>query len=525
MLSSTGLLLVLVAQSAPETSRALEIEMTPAGNPQIAIWLEDRDGNFVDTIMVTRLVGTFGLGNRPGRSDFGGSYLFPYGRREMTLPVWAHRRGVEYDRFVFQDCKESWLGWHEATSSPEPFYCRPMTATEMGVDAVSCPTTRFNTDKGMPLRDVNMNDPNCQELANHPRTSFYPPRNDIGTSESLRDWSGVLTMRDINELDAVSRATPRANERFRMTYALPNATAAGDYVVWVEVNQEYDTNASHAYDYFVDPALRDYGVPHVGQPSIVWQVPVTVTASAATFSTLDYAGYGSPDGSDGDLRPPDATITTDKEGSGTGRLHVANDYRVQVRYSPNSSCLTPPTVNDLAAVALDWQAVEIRFTTDDEVARYEVRYQPGRDSIANEDDFLLAVPGPDIDDAMTRQFLPLESLQADSLYTVAVRSYNLCGEPSDIQTVVVRTPERIYATVDACFIATAAYGSKYEGDVVTFRRFRDRALLDNGPGRWFVETYYDLSPPLADVIRDHEHLRAAVRTVLAPVADLIRAFE
>lgn len=529
MITTPGLLLLLVAQGAPETSRALEIEMTPTGNPQIAIWLEDADGEFEATIMVTRLVGTFGLGNRPGREDFGGSFLFPYGRRESALPIWAHRRGKTYDRFVFQDCKESWLGWHEATSSPEPFYCRPMTAIEMGVDAISCPTTRFNTDKGMPLRLVDQGNPYCQELVNEPETSLYPPRNDIGTSEDLRDWSGVLTMRDINELDAVSRATPRENEKMRLTYAIPNALPAGDYVVWVEVNQEYDTNASHAYDYFVDPALRDYGIPHVGQPSIVWKVPVTVTGTAATSSTLGYAGYGSFDGSTGDVYPPDATITTGRDGSGEGRLLVTEssdgDFRVKVRYSPSSSCLSPPSIDDLTVSALDWQSVEIAFTTDDEAARYEVRYKAGRDSIQSDDDFLLAVPGPDIDTSTNRQFLPVDALQADSLYTFAVRSYNLCGEPSSTETFVVRTPERIYATVDACFIATAAYGSKYERDVVTFRRFRDEALLTNTPGRWFVEAYYAMSPPVADGIRDVDFARVAVRTALAPIAAVIRFFE
>src|SRR5690349_16371695 len=101
------------APSAQTSERAIDVEFTPAGEPQIAIWLEDEQGRFVDTMMVTNLVGKFGLGNRPGRGDFGSAYLWPYGRREMALPVWAHRRNVEYDRLVFQDCRENSLGWHE----------------------------------------------------------------------------------------------------------------------------------------------------------------------------------------------------------------------------------------------------------------------------------------------------------------------------------------------------------------------------------------------------------------------------
>src|ERR1044071_5512937 len=72
----------------------------------------------------------------------------------MVLPVWAHKRNKLYDRIVFQDCRENSLGWHESISSTEPYYCRPLTPAENSVDAVTCPTTRFSTDKGIPVSHV-----------------------------------------------------------------------------------------------------------------------------------------------------------------------------------------------------------------------------------------------------------------------------------------------------------------------------------------------------------------------------------
>jgi hypothetical protein len=70
---------------------------------------------------------------------------------------------------------------------------------------------------------------------------------------------------------------------------------------------------------------------------------------------------------------------------------------------------------------------------------------------------------------------------------------------------------------DGCFIATAAYGSDMAPEVLALREFRDRRLLTNAPGRAFVAFYYRHSPALADAIRPHDGVRAAVRATLRPV--------
>jgi YVTN family beta-propeller protein len=72
-----------------------------------------------------------------------------------------------------------------------------------------------------------------------------------------------------------------------------------------------------------------------------------------------------------------------------------------------------------------------------------------------------------------------------------------------------------------CFIATAAYGSAMAPEVQGLRRFRDRYLLTNAPGRAFVRFYARHSPLIADAIRQSEPARAATRTLLWPVVAIV----
>ncbi len=71
-----------------------------------------------------------------------------------------------------------------------------------------------------------------------------------------------------------------------------------------------------------------------------------------------------------------------------------------------------------------------------------------------------------------------------------------------------------------CFIATAAFGSKFEKHVQVLRRFRDVYLLPHKIGRAFVNAYYKYSPPMADFIAEHDTLRMMVRWSLLPLVGL-----
>lgn len=81
------------------------------------------------------------------------------------------------------------------------------------------------------------------------------------------------------------------------------------------------------------------------------------------------------------------------------------------------------------------------------------------------------------------------------------------------------TPEEVVGLLDNknCFIATAAFGSEMAPEVQIFREFRDRYLLHNFIGRWFVKTYYRMSPPLAAIIKKNEFLKASARGILWPI--------
>ena len=68
-----------------------------------------------------------------------------------------------------------------------------------------------------------------------------------------------------------------------------------------------------------------------------------------------------------------------------------------------------------------------------------------------------------------------------------------------------------------CFIATAAYGTPLANEINELRDFRDTYLMATPLGSTFVDTYYRISPAIADEVAQHSVLRSVVRVALAPV--------
>lgn len=103
----------------------------------------------------------------------------------------------------------------------------------------------------------------------------------------------------------------------------------------------------------------------------------------------------------------------------------------------------------------------------------------------------------------------LEQLQPGSTYFIRAYALTASGEIYYGDQITVRT-------ADACFIATASFGSLLHPWVQVLRDFRD-TRLQSALGATLVRQYYRLSPPLAQWIATHPCLRLAVRVLLVPV--------
>jgi hypothetical protein len=508
--------------AAQSSCRLVEINFQPAAHLQIVAWVEDSAGTYVDTAYVTRSTGALGLGNRPGNAKFKSAYRWPYGRREMVLPVWAHTRGKQYPYIVMGgaqgvDPDDNSIGYHEAYSSTENFFCPP---SNVPLDAVSC-ASQFTGSKGIYAPG---------------QFSFYPPRADLTTFGSF-DSSDSKTYAMQNDLSAISSATPPGAQLLDpdIRWAVPSTLPDGNYVIKVEVSLEGDFNASNNHPSFPDQnqELRGFGRDILGQPSVVYAVPVTIDGTPQIATTDTAIGYGDWDGATGTLHPMDATIN-DTPGSGMGRLDHITDadgtWRVHVFANGCQGCRTPQAPTDLTAAPAD-TSVALHFSapqyTDalDQPRRYEIRYQskvPFDDTGFGAATPADMPPAPGAADQV--QQATVNGLKAETLYYLGIRAINACGQPSTAAFTSATTSKQKFVVLHGCFVATAAYGTPMDKDVDALRRLRDGALLTNPLGKLAVAAYYAMSPPLAHAIASDERLRAGARTALQPAVALARAW-
>jgi hypothetical protein len=518
--------------------------------PQIAVWVESADrARFVDTLMVTSLTAKRGIGNRPGVWNMPSGPKQPYGKRTMVLPVWGWSRGVLYDQVIMQDGQEGWMGFHEPISSPDPYFCRPMSFSEIDVDAVSCPTKVFNSAKGRFA-------PELPKLPYPPRGDLNPANissNDCDTpSSSMPCASSAQRFASVNDLDAVAAATPPFGRTHEGYWTIPAALAEGDYALMLEVNREFDQTAQHTYPAHDDTMLSQSGFTqtglpnNIGQPSVVFRVPFRVGDQPGFGSTDSLAGYADFDGATGTLHPPDSTISNGP-GSGAGRLlSIPTPWpdqpatmgklfvRVDCGQSENGQsrqCEPPPPppapVTDMVVLRTDATSAKIEFRHSGDGGRpvlgYDVRIRQGEQG-STEENFLQAIPVAHVDpaDPGSMASFTIGELKPLTTYVVGVRAKGRCGAQSALTQQMFTTADLEFTQLTGCFIATAAYGSALAESVHILRRLRDRVRSDSALTGAVVDLYERSSPPLATVLGNTEVGRAIVRQVLAPAVELLR---
>jgi hypothetical protein len=514
--------------------------------PQIVAWVEKTDGTYVDTVFITQQTGRFGLGNRPGRWDFQSGPMWPYGRRVSTFPVWAHRHGKTFPVVEFQSspgnpndcatlgggmgvdyqqCGENDLSHAFNQSSAEPHYCQPLQQNEtkwrMAVDAMTCATKAY-TDKGKFAPNVPAGDV----------STLYPPRIDVKRIPST-DAPSVDMYKQMNPFDAVSQATPVEGNASTLSWVFPQDLPQGDYVMWVEVNKAFDLNATYNEISYPPPTgiiYGEYGIPYLGQPSLVYKLPFTVDLADHTVGTVQYAGYGDPTGRDGAIRPPDSTIDANTPGSGASRLQIMTDgNRVSLTSHVELDSTPPADPANLEALSVASNSAEIGFTAPGDdgiigmVQRYEVRYLVGEP--VTDDNWDRAWPSTAVVTpvpAGQMQQVSVTGLLPATDYYIGIRATDNCYNTSHVASAKVTTAAAQIGEVDACFIATAAYGSLMANDVEMLRHFRDSVLQQTVLGELAVETYYTFGPAVAGVVSQSELLRETARDALRPLVAGVR---
>lgn len=105
--------ITLIFEKGANYSHPLELNrlMTVETTPQIAVWIEDTDGTYIDTLFVTEKSGTQG-------------WVGPMGlpadsiRRPEALPHWSHKRGVAYADGYYMPTKDNPLPDTITAASP-----------------------------------------------------------------------------------------------------------------------------------------------------------------------------------------------------------------------------------------------------------------------------------------------------------------------------------------------------------------------------------------------------------------------
>ncbi len=103
----------------------------------------------------------------------------------------------------------------------------------------------------------------------------------------------------------------------------------------------------------------------------------------------------------------------------------------------------------------------------------------------------------------------IEGINPQTVYYV--RAYGLLSDGS-----IIYGNQYSFRTEDSCFIATAAFGSIDMFAVKALRDFRDHYLIPYEWGQYIVNTYYFISPTIAELVEQSFFLRLLIILLLTP---------
>lgn len=205
--------------------------------------------------------------------------------------------------------------------------------------------------------------------------------------------------------------------------------------------------------------------------------------------TLEFAAVS------GDLRNITLTVDTSSVVIGYNGLQVVTDQQVALSFNT-------PLMNNLADEAL----LKAAITYSDDGMNFVPLGE--NDQVAIEDNRLI----------ITFSEKLMGNTNIVKLAADALKDGNENVLNTAVETVTFAVGDQ---PIDECFIATAAYGTKFGPAVTLLRQFRDQFLMNHELGRKFVDFYYTNSPAVAHQIAGSPFLKLLVRIALTPVVILV----
>jgi hypothetical protein len=256
------------------------------------------------------------------------------------------------------------------------------------------------------------------------------------------------------------------------------------------------------------PPAQDAGAPSSDQPD------AAIDAALPDAAGLDTAGSAAP------AEVVDAGDASNAADDGVGPIQ---DLSLHTHPNPLRAYTWVVMRFRAAETALPLHAYEVRISTEpivDEASFIAQGRQAKNATDSAEGATLLSIPT----DVPAGEFIEatIGDLVALTHYYVGVRATDELNHHGPISIAEITTPQRRFATVSPCFVATAAYGSPLAAQVSVLRRVRDRYLMPQAFGRAWVDVYYTVGARLARLIAPHPIARAAVRAVLSPLIALVR---